>query len=1261
MKESTSLLTVPAAIAAVLFTLVLWIPHATAQQTISLGDLISRGFTNAPSAGYSVTGVRGISPFVLTNIYALEAHAGSMTVFGLKFPVSSAKVETNRLKVEGNLELENPYKVPGVTNLSIKSASAILQFDTNGFEKVANASSEICYEPKDGFDIGKLSLTEFCLKIDAALQEFGGTAKLEMNVAPGRDPCDPTSTNMEFEVGLQIKQRKLDSLSIGVKGLRKPLGTSGAFLDEISGTLGGLADDGNWYIEAGMVANAGCPIKIKDEDTYPITIEAVGKVTAAAYVEIYGTGKVFGITVANTGFQYTPPFDVSADAHVSFIPDYPVFSADCNFELQDGRFSGEARGKLQIPPSTPLVGGWQIANTYAAVDNNGFQGSFTINVSPEIPPIHIDRYCPPSIPYWYPCRWWRMCSGSVGLPCIGPFDTPGIPAVTAHVGFKFRSGAFSWDETADDQVEAWELSYRHVITDAATGNRMWFMSNYDRRDKASTGSKGRPFTKDDGGNPVTTFTVPEGEQNVIFRLTYQNTSAPRVAMGLQVPHGDLLDVNGGPLPNGYTNDLYTNFLAQGSYAEVLIRPASANPPTPAFGEAFFSLPKPKPGQYTVIIFNDKALGNFAVEYLRQNIAPTVALNSVQTTGGDYRVNFTSVITERAPTTRIYLCKMGDKGQTKAGPRYLVDEFPSASGTNLSRTIYTNYTSVNPGFYRVAVNIDDPFSQQAEALSSEEIFVDNPLVPQPVEHMVGLARNQKFDLAWVTSTSPNVVAYMVRYTKSSQPADFEYQKTVGSQPSYGNVIHTTVDGLTNGQPYLVTVVAVSKEGFQSKMGPLTRVVPTEGFGLTLPAMLSPSDQVAVVGSNYVYRPRIFWGDAEINQLLASDLIPGGADAYIRQLINLIDNYPAMLASGIGSITIAGNYLGFPYSFPLTDVYPGWTNLFDSSFNSGVCVPQAALTLAGITNISDITNLVDMLFVAAPLLEWDLIYPPPGMTIDASGLVSWTPAATNVGPTNVTIRASLPDFGGSRLSVLQFFPLTVVEAKYKNTSGRKTEPRTLFAEPITKAYAGRIYSYLPILGGDAYTNSLVQGPAGMKIRQVPDPRNVTMTLTNVNVVVEIQVGPYTVSVAVPIPCYRIDFSTVDVVYWDVPTNSISQGVRLRAVPKNIASPTEDDYVFQDYYLQVVPAAADLLLAPLPQPIEINRLEHTTANGVGLTWAGPSGPKVIMRSEDLRTWQPIGADPGLPIPALLGPLNLPIGSGAFRDPDPPPGKAFYRIVGQ
>ncbi len=217
--------------------------------------------------------------------------------------------------------------------------------------------------------------------------------------------------------------------------------------------------------------------------------------------------------------------------------------------------------------------------------------------------------------------------------------------------------------------------------------------------------------------------------------------------------------------------------------------------------------------------------------------------------------------------------MGEKG-SKAGPRYLVHDAPNTVGTNdVAYTIRKDYTNVTPGFYRVAVTIDDPRSLQAEAISTEEIFVNNPLVPEPVQQIVTLARSEKFDIAWQASPSPNVIAYMVRFTKSGMPTDFEYQKTVSSVPSFGNVIHTTVDRLVNGQPYLVTVVAVSREGYQSKLGSVTRVVPTEGIGLTLPAMFTPSDQVAVVGSEYVYRPRVFWADAELNQLLGSYELPG----------------------------------------------------------------------------------------------------------------------------------------------------------------------------------------------------------------------------------------------------------------------------------------------------------------------------------------------------------------------------------------------------
>jgi hypothetical protein len=106
-----------------------------------------------------------------------------------------------------------------------------------------------------------------------------------------------------------------------------------------------------------------------------------------------------------------------------------------------------------------------------------------------------------------------------------------------------------------------------------------------------------------------------------------------------------------------------------------------------------------------------------------------------------------------------------------------------------------------------------------------------------------------------------------------------------------------------------------------------------------------------------------------------------------------------------------------------------------------------------------------------LTWSIASGPTGMTIDAaSGLVSWTPAATDVGP--VSVRIAVSDSSGA--SQEQPYTLGVLS--------RDQAPR-IVTGPVIAARAGDVYVYNvdatdPSLL-DVLTFELAKGPSGMTI--------------------------------------------------------------------------------------------------------------------------------------------------------------------------------------
>jgi len=108
----------------------------------------------------------------------------------------------------------------------------------------------------------------------------------------------------------------------------------------------------------------------------------------------------------------------------------------------------------------------------------------------------------------------------------------------------------------------------------------------------------------------------------------------------------------------------------------------------------------------------------------------------------------------------------------------------------------------------------------------------------------------------------------------------------------------------------------------------------------------------------------------------------------------------------------------------------------------------------------------------VLSYSIVTGPVGMTISATGLVSWTPSLTQFGYTNVTVRAQ---DSTARAATQTFHLFTEVEII--------STPPTIISKPITSGASGETYSYRVVAtdpdAGDLLTYSLVAAPSGMSI--------------------------------------------------------------------------------------------------------------------------------------------------------------------------------------
>jgi hypothetical protein len=222
------------------------------------------------------------------------------------------------------------------------------------------------------------------------------------------------------------------------------------------------------------------------------------------------------------------------------------------------------------------------------------------------------------------------------------------------------------------------------------------------------------------------------------------------------------------------------------------------------------------------------------------------------------------------------------------------------------------------------------------------------------------------------------------------------------------------------------------------------------------------------------------DGAVNpaSLIVSQPAPGSGSVLNLGNGSVIYTPPSPVFTGTVTFTYTVNDSAIP---PLTSnvatvtvvIVPGQANLPPQIISTPVTTAVVAQPYSYDVNATDPNG---------DLLTYSLVTAPAGMTISpATGLISWTPGAGQVGPNSVTARVQDP--GG--LFADQSFTVTVNPAN---------APPAITSTPVTSAVVGLPYSYdvnATDPNGDTLAYSLVAAPAGMTINSTTGLINWTPT--------------------------------------------------------------------------------------------------------------------------------------------------------------------------
>ena len=664
-----------------------------------------------------------------------------------------------------------------------------------------------------------------------------------------------------FGAGFQVRNNELSQVSLNASNLLIQMGASPFYLDLISAGIGNLNQPDDLFIGGKIRIIGGCPLPIVGP---PVSGTLNGQVyTKTGAFNLTGTAALFRIPLASAGVSHQP-VGGSSNTSVSGGMNFgSVYTSDVSLSVSgSGGISGSAGGKIAIPTDLPIVGrifGGTAVTTSASFDNNGFRGSLSLPVTDAIP-----EYCPPSTNIRV-CVDKESCIGVGSFRVCSPFEfcydetihypcTPGIPAQKASFSFDYRFAdhAINFGSVTRDSIDRSEPgpSFRSAIPGVIPESSMQFLNNYYLLDRIPLN---RPFARlnlpaeASEGIPIE---VPEDLPGGIIRLTYENLELEAAHFTLTLPDGRTLSTREGRLPSGYEG--------LDGFSEI----------NPDYQETFLLILNPVPGEYLLKVENIGELGECELEIIAQDDEPLIAIEEIEEGDeeGTYLVHWIDEDLEGGAEVRVYL-DQDDEGDNGV----FIGAVPAEGDEDAFWIDTRDVVEVPPGEYFVSIGIDDGVNPVRWAYSEDEILVIDPEAPEPVTLLASVEGDRAMTLSWQPSITPDVEAYQVIYTSDDEFSDYEDSKVVGR-----NTLSLTIDGLENGQAYLVSVLAIRDGDHVSLPEVVHRVTPSRAYGEALPRITSIPDEDATVGYQWIYLPRTYNPDVrEVRQGPRRSRNPEGA--------------------------------------------------------------------------------------------------------------------------------------------------------------------------------------------------------------------------------------------------------------------------------------------------------------------------------------------------------------------------------------------------
>ena len=781
------------------------------------------------------------------------------------------------------------------------------------------------------FKSAKISLPDFpvgsnfkmqYMQLEVGKDLFRMSGKLTQMDAFSADQkvdADRGAGAVEIEGDLMFANGGLKKIKVAGYYLKKPLGASGGYLQELEGTIGNLmvneSASNPWYFDGrGLVSIPHNTCVMFGKNYYIYSQEGTLGFNGNGRFSITSSASALSFPLSSSKLIFNPPFNVNIEIRDQIMGH---FLGDLDIRVFNGNFMGKIGARMGVPRGIPIIGGMTLGGVKAGVvyvkDSHWeIRGEVYVVIMPEVKQVCWSDCIRGSWSHLHGCGWsgcswhthyWKTCF---------QVCTPKIPAVKANVGFSYHSTRNpSFQKLSVEQQAylnpkySWEIPLVYWIKDPENPGWWQFNQNWDilwsNTKRSSINKKGK--IEKTGPDEVIDIAVNSDLETAIFRINYENENISELNAALIMPDGKILNLKDGTFPFGFTDQEVTGA-------------ATHNPDG---REVFFLIHNVKSGSYKLVVENPAELGGIRAELASMTQKPEsrIAMDPESSRGGEimpgsYEINWQS-IDKDSPDARITF--MVDKNNT--GNDGIEVGTGKLSDFNLNEPYNfdtDNIPSIRPGWYYGVIAVDDGRNPVQFSYTDNPIWIDRDKAPKPVESMRSRAGNNKIILEW-DEPEGEFMYYNVHISKSDNFKIIDDSVMIEKGKN-----NTIINELENGQPYLVSVVTVDKDYLESAMMRIHRVTPTQIPGSTKPVIISEPIESATQGYNYVYIPLLFDADEhnpDVRKINKQDdgsienfktpiiwsIIEGPEGIKIDQSVGIVEWMPKVDQVGVHRVTIA----------------------------------------------------------------------------------------------------------------------------------------------------------------------------------------------------------------------------------------------------------------------------------------------------------------------------------------------------------------------